>query len=574
MDPKLAYLKQEYGGSFDAGDFYEHFNYNDKTAGESDLQNLVNTICSLKGKSNLKYWAASDFNTIKAGQYWATRPEGPVVLSQQIAHVQTMGVVLKEMETTKTVSKDLPLPSKRKLQAREEQRIVEKMTKKHTQNHSLEAPMPASEVASADNEEEAEAHKENKADQFGKKQKKKHYVEGEVDSSPAPNTNIQMAEPHRQSEAASSLVIRRAGKKCAASSSLGQDESDDDGLNDDWREWRTFLQQAELNAEATNRLSLEKFHVIQCGFKIKCYASLTPKLYQKLDNGSPQSNPLPHIADLIRNIFALQNDRSKILSEIWRYGSEGKFRDPKKTFVLAILDQFFRNVFSEKADCETIRKYESTFNHKIVWPCLEAVVQYFSETTTSATIEFDTGEVALQSMSSRDEFTRYIADGIVLINDFEIVVLETSGAYGNDKRSRHGFDHIKGAFGAMAMFHAVAKRYYGAKVETLCNLEVFFVHARGMSLHVWAVSMPSENIYTMKQISKADIPSKIDDATQVLELARALNTLKDHLDRSCEVLGKMKEEHQNYMIDKNFGISSRERLTTIIHSQIIEPKLN
>lgn len=69
----------------------------------------------------------------------------------------------------------------------------------------------------------------------------------------------------------------------------------------------------------------------------------------------------------------------------------------------------------------------------------------------------------------------YKADGVVTVTDgFELLILETSGCYG----PRHGFDHVKGAFGAQMMLRAIFMKFYyaGEAAHSLC---VYFAHARG-----------------------------------------------------------------------------------------------
>lgn len=51
----------------------------------------------------------------------------------------------------------------------------------------------------------------------------------------------------------------------------------------------------------------------------------------------------------------------------------------------------------------------------------------------------------------------YKADGVVntIKDGFELLILETSGCYGNADKPRQGFDHVKGVFGARMMLRSM-----------------------------------------------------------------------------------------------------------------------
>ena len=78
--------------------------------------------------------------------------------------------------------------------------------------------------------------------------------------------------------------------------------------------------------------------------------------------------------------------------------------------------------------------------------------------------------------------SEYKADGLCFFNNKEILVLETSGPYNNDDTPRHAYDRIKGAFGLLAMFRSFVNLYHHADLNTLQQLRLWFLHARGKCL--------------------------------------------------------------------------------------------
>lgn len=130
------------------------------------------------------------------------------------------------------------------------------------------------------------------------------------------------------------------------------------------------------------------------------------------------------------------------------------------------------------SNVDTMKASETGFNHQAIWPLFSAIATCIDDA------EFIVGETPLKAIHGNESFagsTCYKADGVVALkDDFELLLLETSGSYGNDDKPRHGFDHVKGVFGARMMLRSIIMKYYygGDDAHDLC---VYFAHARGMS---------------------------------------------------------------------------------------------
>ncbi|KAI8142487.1 hypothetical protein BJV82DRAFT_494511, partial [Fennellomyces sp. T-0311] len=72
----------------------------------------------------------------------------------------------------------------------------------------------------------------------------------------------------------------------------------------------------------------------------------------------------------------------------------------------------------------------------------------------------------------------YNADGIVFDAGRKIALLETSGPYNLSDQPCWAYDHVKGAFGLLAMFHAMVENYHFASLEVFSELKMFFIHVR------------------------------------------------------------------------------------------------
>lgn len=71
------------------------------------------------------------------------------------------------------------------------------------------------------------------------------------------------------------------------------------------------------------------------------------------------------------------------------------------------------------------------------------------------------------------------ADGIVKYDDIEFCLLDTSGPFGISDNGSFVSDHVKGLFGALTFLRNILKTYYYATEDTLLELKVIFVHAKG-----------------------------------------------------------------------------------------------
>lgn len=124
-----------------------------------------------------------------------------------------------------------------------------------------------------------------------------------------------------------------------------------------------------------------------------------------------------------------------------------------------------------------VDRCETAYNYRIIWPCIDDAFDAFSN---DSRFTFLPGELNLKAF--QDLEAGYKADGVGFYGGQEILLLETSGPYGNDDLPRHAYDHVKGAFGLMAMFRAIVNKYYHADIDMMNKLRLWFVHARGIRI--------------------------------------------------------------------------------------------
>ncbi|KAI9475606.1 MAG: hypothetical protein EXX96DRAFT_609537 [Benjaminiella poitrasii] len=193
----------------------------------------------------------------------------------------------------------------------------------------------------------------------------------------------------------------------------------------------------------------------------------------------------------------------------------------------------YNGIILYMANCTNIEKNESMFAYHLVWPLLCLAVK--TATSPNRNLLFKAGKVILDSSDET-----FKADGVIELDGIEFCLLETSGTYGLSDSSRFGKDH------------------FNATEETLLELKVIFVHARGKRIHMWSLEMPVKDVQVLKHLTYADTPT---------------DTSQDCLQKSCKAINKMKEGHMDYQLMRqlNPNNQSRIKLATLVQNEIQKP---
>ncbi|KAL9549655.1 hypothetical protein MBANPS3_005113 [Mucor bainieri] len=194
-----------------------------------------------------------------------------------------------------------------------------------------------------------------------------------------------------------------------------------------------------------------------------------------------------------------------------------------------------------------ITEQESTYNYRALWRMLDAVKM------VTSCCKFIPGETRLQAINfelrrrglSLSNF--YNADGILLDKEFdlEISILETSGPFALKDIKRETTDHIKAAYGLLAMLHRVAYLYEYADADTFKKLRVYFVHAADTKIRVWSFGLVSEQLYVLERIGSAILPvDHIDSMQEFKDVTNMMWDLKTSIDLTHKQLEEIKKSHE------------------------------
>jgi hypothetical protein len=239
--------------------------------------------------------------------------------------------------------------------------------------------------------------------------------------------------------------------------------------DDFWNAWRQYL---DLNKDR-HEFCLEQYHVIECGYSIQCHPHIPQELIDHLGVEGKVDSPfalLPGFTGLILEQLSLvENDWKKVEKAV--LGHE-ELKVQVEADIINFVELFFSLVvqlFRRPLLIKRISHCESQFNHLLVWPVFELAIDLCKNNSA----DFFTAEYILKA--SKDE---YKADGCV-VDEFgnEISLLETSGCYLLNGRSKYGFDYVKATFGALMLFNGILKKYFWATEDSALSLKIPFVHA-------------------------------------------------------------------------------------------------
>ncbi|KAI9481339.1 MAG: hypothetical protein EXX96DRAFT_481160, partial [Benjaminiella poitrasii] len=167
--------------------------------------------------------------------------------------------------------------------------------------------------------------------------------------------------------------------------------------------------------------------------------------------------------------------------------------DNKQEFLVDMLQIFIllsthNNDFSSKTvfptEGKTLVHSENCFKSDSLWPAQQAVAAYLR--TKGYKAIFYTREEELEAMTNElekdgqmDGRFKYYADGILRINNLEVLIMEVSSAHDKATNVKFSFDHYKGMFGALSVLKNIATRYKYATFGTFKDLKIHFLHAFG-----------------------------------------------------------------------------------------------
>ncbi|KAI8365576.1 hypothetical protein BD560DRAFT_332655, partial [Blakeslea trispora] len=288
-------------------------------------------------------------------------------------------------------------------------------------------------------------------------------------------------------------------------------------------------------------LSLEKYHIVECGHSIQRNPDVPEDLYAIVDT----SNYIVTSAFLACTRYtssvlnAMKTDDIDAIENAVKCQQDDKTMDP---VCFEYIKHFFKTclwLHRKKGLYRRLAINESSFNHLLVWPIMELAVDDIDDEE----LTFVTAEHVLKSSAEE-----YKADGCILFGEDEICLLETSGKFMLEDNSNlflvewlsiaakfrnetfdiylYGYDHIKMTFGALCLFNAVYKKHCWANEDTALKLRIPFVHARGNMLHLWSLELCSTKLYLSKKVYKSLVPEKLSNTKDIVTLGNFVWLLK------------------------------------------------
>ncbi|KAI8081923.1 uncharacterized protein B0P05DRAFT_578882 [Gilbertella persicaria] len=210
-----------------------------------------------------------------------------------------------------------------------------------------------------------------------------------------------------------------------------------------------------------------------------------------------------------------------------------------------------------------ITEKESIYNFRVIWRFFDAIKM------VTPYCKFIPGETRLQAINY--ELKRrglslshyYNADGILIDKDFdlELVILETTGPFGLKDVPRETTDHIKAAYGLLAMLHKVAYCYEYADADIFKKLKVYFVHAAEERLRLWSFGLVQKELYIFNRVRSANLSlTHIGSKENFMDVTNLMWELKINIDNSHKILQDIKKNHEENKKAIEQGLDGHEKI--------------
>ncbi|ORE19181.1 hypothetical protein BCV71DRAFT_283957 [Rhizopus microsporus] len=225
-----------------------------------------------------------------------------------------------------------------------------------------------------------------------------------------------------------------------------------DHVNDESNVWETVRQY--LKASIIHDFSLEKYHIIKCGYSIKYDYTI--------------STPFQTHSQYTTSVLAVmkKNEFKAIEKAVKSLETTEEIPSTNQNFI----EEFFHvclYIYRKPNLYERLSINKTSFNHSFIWLIMEFVVNSMPDMS----LKFSPAEYILS------------ADACISVDENELSILETSGKILLNDNSKYGSDHIKVHYGALSIFNAIYKKYYWASEATALKLHIPFLHARDDMIH-------------------------------------------------------------------------------------------
>ncbi|CAO3601437.1 unnamed protein product [Absidia cylindrospora] len=331
------------------------------------------------------------------------------------------------------------------------------------------------------------------------------------------------------------------------------------------------------NFSRFHRYRLESHGIIQTGKNIHRQPDVPSAFYDQFINEvKPPTFPHHKVTDYLK---------STLLSDL--YGTRGlgvhifsMNHINEDVLTKSEMDYIMRAIYilSENIHCRRpvsrLSDSEVSYCYYALWPLIDLACG----TVHGMSCNFKVGETPLTAMKSLSStMPGYSADGTVFLNDsgLEILLFEASGAHGTRDRSRHAYDHIKGAYGCYSMLNAILRKYPHADRNIMDDLRVLFLHSSGKDDHIrlWVMKpCYSGTVLTFERIERATITTNFNDTQEAIGLIKFFWLVKGMLERSREAVQKLKHSNDmNHLMLEDTSELDHPELPSLLKPRPIKP---
>ncbi|CAO3657010.1 unnamed protein product [Mucor hiemalis] len=321
-----------------------------------------------------------------------------------------------------------------------------------------------------------------------------------------------------------------------------------------WEIWSIVLSYVDTCDDPNidiNEYSLEHLGIIQLGDGIgnNTTRKLFPKDLITTSNDilrKEQVDIFSHFRTLYNSFFKALNQSVESCEELlMRYILKVKKSENRGLIFCYKVFSTYIEVFKR----HDINRSEILYNYRLVWKLMDAVVEACGDS-----FQFSPGEVRLNAIKS--ELVRrglstanyYNADGVIIdiTHNMEVALLETSGAYGVCSSNKETTDHVKAAYGLLAMLHTVALSYNYADIQLFNELHIPFIHVTKKKIRLWTLNLTINKTYVLHRRRSCTVPiTNTSCNDDIMATGNLMWELKEIIGNVSRILGALKKSHES-----------------------------
>ncbi|CAG8654084.1 5195_t:CDS:10, partial [Ambispora leptoticha] len=290
-----------------------------------------------------------------------------------------------------------------------------------------------------------------------------------------------------------------------------------------------------------------QFNIIRLGVRVRRPSSILQEDWEYLQNSFEFTRELTSPkSDEILELLA-ESDSAHNLEQALKV-LQIATSDRQAMFFRRTLEMFLEIVFlAPKSALRSSRTQESTLGSLMLHPLLDLL------TREASTVEYHPGEIHSAASASQRVLRRrplveddrplgQKVDGLFVIDDTEVGLVEMTGGPTVRDLPRYIKDHVRGYWGMRDLLNGIAAdtKYCQGSFAVMRRLRVYFIQTHGLDIETWAMDCPVSELFRMYFVGCGKLPLHWNYKNELITLLPLLWDLKNGLEKTGNSLELLK----------------------------------